>query len=97
MKELKEMAKFEPVHDSFLKAMHLIKSYIELHSGRLDEKDALFLTFIAKEVVLNLYAEACICSDEEMMSDGEFKKRSNDLYRKAHKEMLKDDIKKNLN
>lgn len=97
MKKVKEMAKFEPVHDCFLKAMHLIKSYIELHSDRLDEKDADFLTFIAKEVVLNLYAEACFCSDAPMMSDGEFTKRSNALYRKAHNDMLQDDIKNNLN
>lgn len=89
--------KFEPVHDCFLKAMHLIKSYIHLHSGRLDEKDADFMAFLAKEVVLNLYAEACICSGEKMMTDGEFKKRSNVLYRKAHKAMIKEDIKNNLN
>ena len=92
-----EKTKFEPVHDSFLKAMHLIKTYIEMHSDRMNVQDAEFMTFIAKEVVLNLYAEACICSDEKMMSDGEFKSRSNDLYKRVHKAMLKDDINTNLN
>ena len=92
-----EKTKFEPVHDSFLKAMHLIKSYIQMHSDRLNVDDAQFLTFIAKEVVLNLYAEACICSDEKMITDTEFTERSHELYRKAHNAMLEDDINNNLN
>tara|TARA_R110000751_G_scaffold1961_3_gene7228 strand:- start:1584 stop:1859 length:276 start_codon:yes stop_codon:yes gene_type:complete len=91
------MDKFDPVHDSFLKAMHLIKSYIEVHSERLNVKDAEFLTFIAKEVIVNLYAEACFSSDETMITDTEFTKRSNDLYQKVHKDMMKNDIENNLN
>jgi len=91
------MDKFEPVHDSFLKAMHLIKSYIEVHSERLNVKDAEFLTFIAKEVIVNLYAEACFSSDETMITDTEFTKRSNDLYKKVHKDMMENDIENNLN
>jgi len=91
------MKNFEPVHDSFLKAMHLIKSYIEVHSERLNVKDAEFLTFIAKEVIVNLYAEACFSSDETMITDTEFTKRSNDLYKKVHKDMMENDIENNLN
>ena len=92
-----EKTKFEPVHDSFLKSMHLIKAYIRMHGDRLNINDAEFLQFIAKEVIVNLYAEACFCADEEMITDKEFTDRSNDLYRQAHKEMLKDDIKNNQN
>ena len=91
------MDKFDPVHDSFLKAMHLIKAYIEVHSERLNVKDAEFLTFIAKEVIVNLYAEACFSSDETMITDTEFTKRSNDLYQKVHKDMIKNDIENSLN
>ena len=97
MKEFKEMAKFEPVHDSFLKSMHLIKSYIRVHGDRLNINDAEFLEFIAKEVIVNLYAEACFCADEKMITDVEFTERSNDLYRQAHKDMLKEDLNNNLN
>lgn len=91
------MKNFEPVHDSFLKAMHLIKAYIEVNSDRLNVKDAEFLTFIAKEVIVNLYAEACFSSDETMITDTEFTKRSNDLYQKVHKDMIKNDIENSLN
>ena len=92
-----EKTKFEPVHDSFLKAMHLIKAYIEVHSDRLNVKDAEFISFLAKEVIVNLYAEACFCSDEKMITDTEFNRRSNDLYKKVHKDMMKNDIENSLN
>ena len=92
-----EKTKFEPVHDSFLRSMHLIKAYIRMHGDRLNINDAEFLQFIAKEVIVNLYAEACFCADEKMITDKEFTDRSNDLFRQAHKEMLKDDIKNNQN
>ena len=92
-----EKTKFEPVHDSFLRSMHLIKAYIRMHGDRLNINDAEFLQFIAKEVIVNLYAEDCFCADEKMITDKEFTDRSNDLFRQAHKEMLKDDIKNNQN
>ena len=68
-----------------------------MHGDRLNINDAEFLQFIAKEVIVNLYAEACFCADEKMITDKEFTDRSNDLFRQAHKEMLKDDIKNNQN
>ena len=92
-----EKTKFDPVHDSFLRSMHLIKAYIRMHGDRLNINAAEFLQFIAKEVIVNLYAEACFCADEKMITDKEFTDRSNDLFRQAHKEMLKDDIKNNQN
>ncbi len=92
-----EKTKFEPVHDSFLKSMHLIRSYIRMHSNRLNVDDASFLEFIAKEVIVNLYAEACSCANEDIISEEEFIERSNDLFRQAHQDMIKEDIENNLN
>ena len=92
-----EKTKFEPVHDSFLKSMHLIKAYIRVHGDRINVNDAEFLEFIAKEVIVNLYAEACFCADEKMITDTEFTNRSNDLYKKVHKDMIKNDIENSLN
>ena len=68
-----------------------------MHSSRLNGDDAKFLEFIAKEVIVNLYAEACYCSDVDIISEEEFTKRSNDLFRQAHQDMIQEDIENNLN
>ena len=83
---------FEPVHDTFLKGMHLIKAYITVHADRISVQDAKFLQFMAKNIFLQLYAEACICSGNEMISDLEFNKRSEELYHKAGIDMVNNEI-----